>query len=90
MLHEPAVAQQDELLACPADGPAVSARARPPFRAWLTRSTARDPATEAMSAVGTRVAETPRQVFDEVEVVFLMLANGAVIDAEIQRGTTAR
>jgi 3-hydroxyisobutyrate dehydrogenase len=46
-------------------------------------------AREAMRAVGARVAQTPGQVFDEVEIVFLMLANGEVIDAVLHRGTPA-
>jgi 3-hydroxyisobutyrate dehydrogenase len=48
-----------------------------------------DPAGEAMRAAGARVAKTPRQVFDEVDVVFLMLANDEVIDAILHRGTPA-
>lgn len=47
------------------------------------------PARGAMRAVGARVAQTPGQVFDDVEVVFMMLANGDVIDALLQRGTAA-
>ena len=47
------------------------------------------PARGAMRAVGARVAQTPGQVFDDVEVVFMMLANGDVIDAVLHRGTAA-
>jgi 3-hydroxyisobutyrate dehydrogenase len=45
------------------------------------------PARDAVRTVGGRVAETPGQVFGEAEVVFLMLANGEVIDAVLERGT---
>lgn len=46
-----------------------------------------EPAREAMSRMGARVAPTPRRVFREVDVVFLMLADGEVIDAVLGRGT---
>jgi 3-hydroxyisobutyrate dehydrogenase len=44
-------------------------------------------AREALRAKGARVAQDPRGVFAEAETVFLMLANGEVIDAVLQRGT---
>ena len=46
-----------------------------------------EPARDAVRTVGARVAETPGQVFGEAEVVFMMLANGEVIDAVLERGT---
>jgi len=45
------------------------------------------PACEALKAVGARVARTPQQVFAEAQVVFVMLANGEVLDAVLERGT---
>jgi 3-hydroxyisobutyrate dehydrogenase len=44
-------------------------------------------AGEALREMGARVAQTPRQVFADAEAVFLMLANGEVIDAVLERGT---
>jgi 3-hydroxyisobutyrate dehydrogenase len=46
-----------------------------------------EPACDVMRAAGARVAETPRQVFTESQVIFVMLANGEVIDAVLERGT---
>jgi len=42
---------------------------------------------DALAEAGASVAETPAQVFAEAPIVFLMLANGAVIDLVLERGT---
>jgi 3-hydroxyisobutyrate dehydrogenase len=42
---------------------------------------------DALERAGASVAETPAQVFAEARMVFLMLANGAVIDLVLDRGT---
>ena len=46
-----------------------------------------EPACAAMRAVGARVAGTARQVLTQSQVVFVMLANGEVIDTVLERGT---
>ena len=46
-----------------------------------------EPACDAMRAVGARVAGTASQVLTQSQVVFVMLANGEVIDAVLERGT---
>ena len=40
-----------------------------------------------VKAVGASVAETPAEVFSETQIVFLMLANGDVIDTVLERNT---
>ena len=47
------------------------------------------PARDAVRTVGARVARTPGQVFGEAEVVFMMLANGEVVDAVWNGGPRA-
>jgi 3-hydroxyisobutyrate dehydrogenase len=42
---------------------------------------------ELVGEAGATVADGPAQVFGEARTVFLMLANGAVIDEVLQRGT---
>jgi 3-hydroxyisobutyrate dehydrogenase len=42
---------------------------------------------DALVEFGASVADTPAQVFAEADVVFLMLANGDVIDLVLERGT---
>jgi 3-hydroxyisobutyrate dehydrogenase len=43
--------------------------------------------TEALRAAGATVAASPAEVFARADVVFLMLADGAAIDATLGRGT---
>lgn len=43
--------------------------------------------TEPLRTAGARVASSPAEVFQRTDVVFLMLANGPVIDSVLRRGT---
>jgi 3-hydroxyisobutyrate dehydrogenase len=42
---------------------------------------------EQVRQVGARVAEAPAEVFGQARIVFLMLANGDVMDSVLERGT---
>src|SRR5437763_16388663 len=42
--------------------------------------------TEPLHAAGATVANRPDEVFEQASVVFLMLADGAAIDAVLERG----
>lgn len=42
---------------------------------------------ELLRAAGAKVAASPAELFSQVDVVILMLANGAAIDAALERGT---
>ncbi len=58
-------------------------RAGTPLVVWNRSRAAADLAAEA----GATVADSPADVFREVETVLLMLANGAVIDEVLERGS---
>jgi 3-hydroxyisobutyrate dehydrogenase len=59
------------------------ARAGVPLVVW---NRTRDKA-ELVAEAGATSADTPAHVFRDAEVVFLMLANGAVVDEVLERGT---
>jgi 3-hydroxyisobutyrate dehydrogenase len=59
------------------------ARAGVPLVVW---NRTRDKA-ELVAEAGATIADTPAHVFRDAEVVFLMLANGAVVDEVLERGT---
>lgn len=59
------------------------ARAGTPLVVW-NRTAAR---TAPVAAAGARVAASPREVFERAEVVLLMLADEAAVDAVLGRGT---
>lgn len=61
------------------------ARASTPLVVW-NRTPAK---TESLRAAGAEVAPSVEAVFEQAEIVIVMLANGAVIDATLQRGTEA-
>lgn len=45
-------------------------------------------ASDHLRSLGAVVADSPKDVFDDATIVFLMLANGDAIDAVLRRGTS--